>query len=68
MIQFERRKECGHPNFLDVVRMYRKERELSFDEAKELAIKEFDKRGWTTRPFASKDERSLDRLRQEGGE
>ena len=47
-IEFERRKDEGHPNFLDVIRMYRKERELSFDEAKYLAIKEFEKRGWPT--------------------
>jgi hypothetical protein len=34
------------PNILDVIRMYRRERELSFEQAKALAIQEFDKRGW----------------------
>lgn len=45
-IEFEPRRDEGHPNFLQVVRMYRQERELSFEDAKDLAIAEFDKRGW----------------------
>lgn len=45
-IEFQPRPALGHPNFIDVVRMYRKERDLTFNEAKDLAIKEFEKRGW----------------------
>jgi hypothetical protein len=34
------------PNFIDVVRTYRKERDLGFEEAKRQAKLEFEKRGW----------------------
>lgn len=49
-IEFQPRGEDGSPNFLKVVRMYREERELSFADAKDLAIREFEKRGWS-HPF-----------------
>jgi hypothetical protein len=52
-MEFERRKEDGHPNFLDVIRMYRREFDMSLDAARDLAIEEFDKRGWQ-HPFERK--------------
>jgi hypothetical protein len=52
-IEFEPRPLEDHPNFIKTVRMYRQERDLTFVEAKELAIREFEKRGWS-HPFKSK--------------
>lgn len=43
-----------HPNFIDVVRMLRKERDLGFNEAKDQAIAMFEKRGWP-HPFQPKE-------------
>ncbi len=34
------------PTFVEAVRLYRAECNLSFDEAKHRAIREFNKRGW----------------------
>ncbi len=34
------------PNFIDTVRMYRREFDLSYEAAKARAIREFDKRRW----------------------
>jgi hypothetical protein len=45
-IEFQPRGEDGSPNFLKVVRMYREERDLSYAEARDLAVREFEKRGW----------------------
>lgn len=35
-----------HPTFIQIVRLYRAECDLSFEEAKQRAIREFKKRGW----------------------
>ena len=34
------------PNFIDTIRMYRREFDLSYEAAKARAIREFDKRRW----------------------
>lgn len=34
------------PDIIKVIRMYRSERELTFQEARDTAVREFRKRGW----------------------
>jgi len=48
-------KVYEHPTFIQVVRLYRSECDLSFEEAKDRAAMEFAKRGWEIpRPFGGK--------------
>lgn len=45
-----------HPDLLDVIRMYRKERDISYCEARDLAIKQFEKHGWPLPSYMSNKE------------
>lgn len=37
----------NQPDFIKAIRMYRSERGLSLQEARDMAVMEFIKRGWT---------------------
>lgn len=51
----ESSKEIEPPNILNVIRMYRRERDWDYPTAKAHAIDEFKKRGWPIPNFVKED-------------
>jgi len=44
------------PHIIDVIRMYRAEKDMTLEEAKATAVREFKKRGWLLPEWAERIE------------